>query len=183
MFRLIANPLARSGTSVLMLDHVVKNRENRGNDARGSGRKREALSGVMLTMRVTSPWRRAVHESVSGAFTLTVTKDRPGHVGAIGDTVTTGVVTSDPDGALGIRLTTSDAVVQPDARLLEAIVEHLRTYEGATHTQLEKAVGGNAGTFRNALSWLIRSGAVTVDHVGNAHRHHLVKDQLVRLGL
>jgi len=184
MFRLIANPLARSGSCVLMLDHVVKSKESRGLDARGSGRKREALSGAMLTMKVTSPWRRAIHDSVTGAFTLTVAKDRPGHIGAVNDNVATGVVTADPDGSLRIRLTSSDdVVIQPDARTLEAIVSHLRTYPGTSKSGLEDELGGNRDAHRNAREWLIKAGAILVTHTGNSHRLHLDEVGLARLGL
>ncbi len=177
--RLLAYRLANSGPSVLMLDHVVKNRDNRGDDARGSGRKREGITGASYLMRVESPWRRATTVPVTGAFTLRVAKDRPGWVGAIGDNVATGTVTSDPDGGLRIHLTQcEDTVVMPRADILRAVVEHLRRYPGTTKSRLETEVDGKAETVRHAREWLIDRRVITVTLSGRSHLLHLDEDAL-----
>lgn len=168
--RLLAYRLANSGPSVLMLDHVVKNRDSRGDDARGSGRKREGITGASYLMRVESPWRRATSVPVTGAFTLRVAKDRPGWVGAIGDNVATGTVTSDPDGGLRIHLTQcEDTVVMPRAETLQAIVNHLRRFPGTSKSRLETEVGLKAETVRHARDWLVERRVVVVNLVGRSH--------------
>ncbi|MHB8671604.1 MAG: AAA family ATPase [Acidimicrobiales bacterium] len=71
--------LARAGAAVLVLDHVVKRSEEQGRWARGSSAKLAAVDGVAYGLTLTVPFSR----SSSGAGTLTVAKDRPGHVGPI----------------------------------------------------------------------------------------------------
>jgi len=168
--RLLAYRLANAGPAVLMLDHVVKNRENRGDDARGSGRKREGITGASYLMRVETPWRRATTEPVSGAFTLKVAKDRPGWVGAIGDKVATGTVTSDPDGGLRIHLTPcQDVVVQPKTETLRDIVDCLRRFPGLSKKGLEDELGGNRDSVRWARDWLVDRGVVISKASGRSH--------------
>lgn len=166
----LPNRLANvGGSAVVLLDHVVKNKETRGFDARGSGRKREGLTGASYLMRVESPWCRAETEPVTGAFTLTVAKDRGG-TRAMGDKVATGVVTSDPDGGLRITLSRSeDTVVMPRLETLQAIVEHLRRFPGLSKSKLEAEVEGKARTIRHAVEWLIDRQVVTVTKSGVSH--------------
>ena len=163
--RLLAYRLANSGPAVLMLDHVVKSTENRGNDARGSGRKREGVTGASYKMKVNRPWKRATGGTpVMGSFTLTVAKDRDGQIGAIGDDVATGVVTADPDGGLRIHLTLpEDTVVPPSPKLLDQILDHLRTFGPMSGNQLGKALGGNEGQRRDAVAWLLHEGGLIRD--------------------
>lgn len=89
-FELLPRPLARTGAAVLMLDHVAKDPEQRGRWARGSGAKLGAVDGASYQLRVIAPFSR--HRS--GKIKLVVAKDRPGGVGAIGETV--GLVSIDP---------------------------------------------------------------------------------------
>jgi len=163
--RLLAYRLANAGPAVLMLDHVPKNVESRGNDARGSGRKREGITGASYKMKVDRPWKRANGGTpVVGSFTLTVAKDRDGGVGAIGDDVATGVVTADPDGGVRIKLhVPEDVVVLPSAKLLDQIIGHLRTFGAMSRNQLGKDLGGNEGQRRDAVKWLIANGGLRLD--------------------
>lgn len=73
-------PLARRGAAVLLLDHVVKNREGRGGWARGSGHKLAAIDGAAYGLEVVEPW----HRGSSGSGALVILKDRAGHVGGHG---------------------------------------------------------------------------------------------------
>jgi len=99
-----------------------------------------------------------------GSFTLTVAKDRDGQIGAIGDDVATGVVTADPDGGLRIRLTLpEDTVVPPSPKLLDQILDHLRTFGPMSQNQLGKALGGNEGQRRDAVAWLLHEGGLIRD--------------------
>ena len=87
--------ISRTGASVVMLDHVAKDREQQGRWARGSGAKLGAVDGASYQVKVTSAFSR--HRA--GTLKLVVAKDRPGGVGAIGEVV--GIATIDPkaDGA------------------------------------------------------------------------------------
>lgn len=179
--RLLAYRLANAGPAVLMLDHVVKSTENRGNDARGSGRKREGVTGASYKMKVTRPWKRATGGTpVLGGFTLKVAKDRDGQVGAIGDDVATGVVTADPDGGLRIKLhLPDDVVVPPSMKLLGDIVDTLRTFGPLSGNGLKTHLGGNDANRRDAVKWLLTGGAV----VRNGQKYALDEDALRRLDL
>lgn len=87
---LLPRPIARTGAAVLMLDHVAKDPQQRGRWARGSGAKLAAVDGVTYQIKVRTSFSR--HRS--GRLALVVAKDRPGGVGAIGETVA--VVTIEP---------------------------------------------------------------------------------------
>jgi hypothetical protein len=82
--------LARSGAAVLMLDHVAKDPEGRGRWARGSGAKLGAIDGAVYQLKIGTPFSK--HRP--GTARLIIAKDRPGAIGAIGETAA--VVTVEP---------------------------------------------------------------------------------------
>lgn len=82
---LLPRPIARTGAAVLMLDHVAKDPESRGRWARGSGAKLATVDGATYQLRTRSGFSR--HRE--GSLELIVAKDRPGGVGAVGETVAT----------------------------------------------------------------------------------------------
>jgi len=67
---------ARLGACVILLDHVVKDRESRGRWAIGSERKLSGLDGAAYGFEVVQPLGRGS----TGRVKLVVSKDRPGHV-------------------------------------------------------------------------------------------------------
>lgn len=87
--------LARTGAAVVMLDHVVKDREAQGRWARGSSAKLAAVDGATYQVKVVSPFSR--HRD--GKMKLIVAKDRPGGVGAIGDVAAVAHIEPKADGA------------------------------------------------------------------------------------
>lgn len=87
--------LARTGAAVVMLDHVVKDREQQGRWARGAGAKLGAVDGATYLVKVVSPFSR--HRA--GILRLVIAKDRPGGVGAIGDTAAIVHIEPKADGA------------------------------------------------------------------------------------
>src|SRR5262245_30986362 len=76
-YRALPRRLARIGAAVLMLDHPVKNREDRGRWASGSQHK---ISGVDVayTIEATKPFGVGLH----GISRLRLAKDRPGSIRA-----------------------------------------------------------------------------------------------------
>lgn len=66
----------RSGAAVVVVDHVVKDREGRGRFAIGSQAKLAALTGAAYLVDVKRPLGRGV----AGELVLKVAKDRPGYV-------------------------------------------------------------------------------------------------------
>lgn len=81
--------LARSGAAVLMLDHVAKDAEGRGRWARGSGAKLGAIDGAVYQLKIGTSFSK--HRA--GTAKLIIAKDRPGGVGAIGETAALVTVT------------------------------------------------------------------------------------------
>lgn len=93
---LLPRMITRTGAAVLMLDHVSKDPEQRGRWARGSGAKLAVIDGVSYQLKVRVPFSR--HRP--GRVDLVIAKDRPGGVGAIGETVATAHVTPHAAGEL-----------------------------------------------------------------------------------
>lgn len=94
-FERMPNPIARTGAAVLLLDHVAKDKEQAGRWARGTGAKLGAIDGAAYQVRVASSFSRRR----SGIVRLVIAKDRPGGVGAIGETAAIGYVEPHADGA------------------------------------------------------------------------------------
>lgn len=86
--------IARTGAAVVMLDHVVKDREQQGRWARGSSAKLAVVDGATYQIKVSSPFSR----KRSGQLRLVIAKDRPGGVGAIGETAAVAYVEPHADG-------------------------------------------------------------------------------------
>lgn len=79
---LLPRPIARTGAAVLMLDHVVKDKEQQGRWARGTGAKLGEVDGAAYQVKVRVPFSRRR----AGYVDLIIAKDRPGGVGAVGET-------------------------------------------------------------------------------------------------
>lgn len=86
---LVPRMIARTGAAVLMLDHVAKDPEQRGRWARGSGAKLAVVDGASYQLKVRRPFSR--HRE--GLVDVIAAKDRPGGVGAIGETVASVTIT------------------------------------------------------------------------------------------
>ncbi len=74
-WRTIADPIATAGAAPVLLDHVVKNAENRGKYSYGSERKASGAT-VHLGFRLLEPLTKGGR----GRTLLTVHKDRPGYL-------------------------------------------------------------------------------------------------------
>jgi AAA domain len=74
---MVARPLAAAGPAVLMLDHVVKDREARGRGAIGAQHKLAGVD-VAYSLDIIRPFGRGLE----GLSRLTITKDRPGFIRA-----------------------------------------------------------------------------------------------------
>lgn len=75
-WRTIADPICQAGAAPTLLDHVVKNADNRGKYAYGSERKASGVDGVHLGFRLLEPLTKGGR----GRSLLTVHKDRPGYL-------------------------------------------------------------------------------------------------------
>lgn len=70
---------AREGAAVVLIDHVVKDKEQRGRYAIGGQHKLAGIDGAAYTLDIVQPFGRGRN----GKARVTVTKDRPGFVRAV----------------------------------------------------------------------------------------------------
>lgn len=80
----LPRPLAHAGATVLVVDHLAKGKE-RGRWARGSGAKLAVVDGAALGLEVVEPFSR----DRSGSAQITISKDRHGALGGVGEAVAT----------------------------------------------------------------------------------------------
>lgn len=152
----LPRPIARTGAAVLLLDHVAKDKENQGRWARGTGAKLGVIDGASYHVKVATPFSRRR----SGIIRLVIAKDRPGGVGAVGETAAIAYVDPHADGArVVVRLEpdTGDRSVADAWRptvLMRRVSEELersgqavmvRTLKSLVHSEkpklLEEAIG------------------------------------------
>lgn len=77
----LPRPLTATGSTVLLLDHVAKNGDNRGRYARGAGHKLAAIDGAAYEL---VPGRTGFSRTDAGSVRVRIVKDRPGAVGPVG---------------------------------------------------------------------------------------------------
>lgn len=75
----VPRPLARTGSPVILLDHVGKQKQDRARGARGAGAKLAAIDGA--SYEITG---QGFSRTQTGRLHVKVAKDRHGHVGAVG---------------------------------------------------------------------------------------------------
>lgn len=174
---LFPRPAVRTGAAVLVIDHEVKSKENRGRFAIG-GQHKLAGVDVALKLEVVEPFGRGR----SGSVRVRVTKDRPGHLGslAVGENREVALMrlSSDLDtGSVSVDLDPpeSDQSEFRPTKAMERISEALEgSLMGMTKGEI-RLVGGKSQTLDEALQILLREGYVEMRLDGSAHRHHLLR--------
>lgn len=169
--------LARSGATVVWLDHVAKDREQRGRWARGSGAKLGAIDGASYEAVTVKAFSR--HQA--GRVDLKVAKDRHGtfELGAVAATVN---VTPHADGErVVIELGPAEAVKTSDPfrpthtmRRISDELENARVPVSAKGLRL-LLPGVKARTVAEALQRLLAEGFVTTYRNGSTELLHLAK--------
>lgn len=76
--RITLAALARLGTAVLVIDHLAKNSQSREYGGTGTAAKKRSVDGAMLRVTAFEPFT----PGIGGAASLTVVKDRHGHLRA-----------------------------------------------------------------------------------------------------
>lgn len=174
----LPRPLARAGAAVLVIDHVVKDREGRGRYAIG-GQHKLAGSDVAYSAEVVEPFGRGRN----GRVKLTVQKDRPGHVRGFaedGKAAARVELASLADGAVSVTLEPPDgkgATFRPTvlmARVSQAVTET----PGLSTRALREAVTGNNDAKALALELLVAEGYVDARREGQAVKHYPVREYL-----
>jgi hypothetical protein len=172
-FRERLRPFAEIGAAVLVSDHVVKNAENRGRWARGSGAKLGRYDGVSYSLELGHEYT----PDSPGFVRLIVGKDRLGGVGTTGQRVAE--LHFEPgDGRT--RIEWKPAEDRGDFRpteIMAKVVIHLRINPGASLTQIRKAVGGKARYVDLAVHCLIEDDDARLEEGGRgkANRYYLIE--------
>lgn len=170
---LLPRPLVRQGAAVVLVDHVVKNRENQGRYAIGAQHKLAGID-VAYMLEVIDPFARGR----DGLVKVTVQKDRPGWVRqkAAGKRIADMRLTSSADGSeVAVEL---HAPAGPDAfrptHLMERVSRAIEATPGLTKSGIRSTVQGNHQAKELALQILITEGFVRPEPggVGKATHHH-----------
>jgi hypothetical protein len=150
----VADPIAKTGTAPVVIDHVVKDKDSRGKYASGSERK---ASGA--TVHIGSHTLNALAIGTTGRTLLTTHKDRPGYL----PRPTIGVLTLASDGAwIDYRLDADkshDTGTFRPTVLMQRISQKLEPLdEPVSRAWVETTIKGNRQAIRTALDTLASEG-------------------------
>lgn len=176
----IPRAIAREGIAVILIDHLVKDKEKQGNDARGSGHKRAGINGASYKLEVVKPFVRGG----SGIAKLTVTKDRPARVRphAEGKTIAEMHLSSDAEtGALSCDLRPPIPCLDDEGQFrptgyMERVSKALEQSGAAvSRAWIEREVNGRRDHIRAAIDALHAEHYLAVERQGQALLHSLMK--------
>jgi hypothetical protein len=155
----VADELTAGGAALLLLDHLPKDRENRGVYAIGSQRKIAGVD-VHLGMKVERPLTRGG----IGLATITTLKDRGGYL-ARPKAAELHLASNPDDGRITWRFSTAEREASNHTEpfkptiLMARLSKHLGTVrEPLTRTELAAAVPGNRAYKFDAIKRLIADG-------------------------
>lgn len=168
----LTKPLARgalrdvTGPAVVLIDHLVKNRENQGRFAIGAQHKLAGLDGAAYLVDLKQPFGHGKH----GITRIDVAKDRPGRVRehAAGNHIADLHLRSEPDGSVIAELHPPDQpapgepwrptyLMEQVSRLLETTTTPL------TGRDITDRIKSKAANTRAAITALINDGYITVE--------------------
>jgi hypothetical protein len=171
-WRHIADPITRAGAAPVLLDHVVKNADNRGKYSTGSERKASGAI-VHIGFKLLEPLTKGGR----GRTLLNVHKDRPGYLQrpSIGRLV----LTSDNDGIhYEIEADRShDGDTFTPTVLMEKVSRYLEPETAPlSKKQIEDAKLGKSEYVRKALDALVQDGYLTrQDGARGAHLYTTIR--------
>lgn len=171
---LLPRRLIAAGAAVLLLDHVVKDREQRGRYAIGAQHKLAGVD-VAYSMRVLEPFAHG-HD---GLVAIKVEKDRPGRVREFADGGQVALLRarSEDGGAVTISLEppeTGNAAFRPTV-LMERVSLAVEADPGLSKRAIREAVRGKATAVDLALELLAAEGYVDAQRDGHTIRHYPVR--------
>lgn len=163
--RMLIKPFARTGAAVVLIDHVVKDREGRGRFAIGAQHKLAAIDGAAFIFDVVQPFGR----EREGLIRISLTKDKPGWLRrqAAGKTIAMLRLKSWPDGGItgGFEPATTTGVdggFMPTA-LMEKASRYIETHPGLSKRSVVEAMGGKRDYALLAVEHLVTKDFVRVE--------------------
>lgn len=176
----IPRALAREGVAVILIDHLVKDKEKQGSDARGSGHKRAGINGASYKLEAITPFVRGGQ----GVAKIVITKDRPARVRphAAGKNIAEMHLSSDATtGALTCELRPATPSVDDDGNFrptgyMERVSKSLeQSTTPVSRAFIEREVKGRRDHVRAAIDRLCAEGHIAIERQGQALLHSLVK--------
>jgi hypothetical protein len=162
-------PFAEVGAAVVIADHVVKNGENRGRFARGSGAKLGRMDGAVYSVETGKPYT----PEQPGFVRLKIQKDRSGGVGAVGDVACEVHFTPAGDNTL-VEIKSPEAQEEwRPTEIMKKIMDHLTRYSTATKREL-RDLGGKSQYIDKAINVLMDEGKITFQEKGQSKVFSLV---------
>lgn len=166
--------IMRAGSSPLALDHVVKDREQRGRYAIGAQHKLAGVD-VAYSMHVVEPFGRG-HD---GVVTIKVQKDRPGGIREFAQdgVVATLRATSHDDGRVSLSLEPPERRAGDfrPTHVMQKLSEAVEAEAGLSTRDLRASVTGKNDVKDLALRLLIAEGYIDARKDGSAIRHYSLK--------
>ena len=175
----IPRAIARDGVAVILIDHLVKDKEKQGNDARGSGHKRAGINGASYKLESVTPFVRGGQ----GIAKIVLTKDRPARVRphASGKVIAEMHLSSNADtGALACELRTPTAVdddgqFRPTGYMERVSLALEQSTVAVSRSWIEREVKGRSDHIRAAIDALHAAGHLAIERQGQALLHSLMK--------
>lgn len=170
----LPRPIAERGAAVLLIDHVIKNREARGRFAIGAQHKLAGIAAAYSAEVIRAPSR-----AHAGLVKIKIEKDRHGHVRAHaegGVIALAHIEPSDGGESVIVRLEPPDAtggagVFRPTV-LMGRVAAYLAENPGASRNAVIRDVSGKRTGLDEALRVLISEGYVERRQEGQAHHHY-----------
>jgi hypothetical protein len=151
----------------------------------GSDRKISGLTGAPYSFHKVDEFGRGM----TGRVKIKVSKDRPGSVRPVasskGKVLGTLALESDPvDGSIEVSFASGSALNLYELAKAEEAKRHdmicdawdiIEERDGIGSTELRAALDGDNAKKGPAISFPVDNGYASVEKVGKAHRHHIVK--------
>jgi len=175
----LPRPIARLGPAVVLIDHVVKNKEGRGKFGIGGQHKLAGIDGAAFGLEVLRPFGR----ERDGLARIVITKDRPGHLykAATDTKVVAHMRLLSLGGQVNLALVCPDGAGDDDhsprLELMEKITRHMEYQtEPQSKNAIRKAVTGASSQIIEAIMFLVDGGHLAeADSHGGYPRYILAK--------
>lgn len=175
--------IADHGPAVVMIDHVVKNKDDQGRFAIGAQHKLAGIDGAAYVVKMIQPFARGKR----GIAQIIIAKDRPGYVReqAFGKVIAEFALDGSIDDVVVVAELTAPGRVsgrEGDGRpfepthVMEKISAFVAANPGLSKKAIEDLVNGKASIKRSALELLVARGYISVEHgPKNAMKHYPVR--------
>ena len=174
-YRKYLRPFADAGSAVVIADHVTKNKEGRGQFARGSGAKAGRYDGASYEIVMGKSYA----PGIEGFVKLKVQKDRSGGIGP--RECIAAELHFVPNASGGSIVTFREPAAKQEGpfrptAIMDKIVKHLEVVGEATASDL-RSLGGKTEYIATAIGFLKKDGKIDTRKNGNKVLHFLLPEK------